>query len=71
MCGTYDNQQPIQTSKARQVLITVEEYESANLVSVNDTEDAESPVTNDEEVIEVESEVVQTNNNDEDESWFE
>jgi len=62
---------PSEGSKARQVLITVEEYESANLVSVNDTEDAESPVTNDEEVIEVESEVVQTNNNDEDESWFE
>ena len=62
---------PSEGSKARQVLITVEEYESANLVSVNDTEEAESPVTNDEEVIEVESEVVQTNNNDEDESWFE
>lgn len=62
---------PSEGSKARQVLITVEEYESANLVSVNDTEDAESPVTNDEEVIEVESEVVKTNNNDEDESWFE
>lgn len=62
---------PSEGSKARQVLITVEEYESANLVSVNDTEHAESPVTNDEEVIEVESEVVQTNNNDEDESWFE
>jgi S-DNA-T family DNA segregation ATPase FtsK/SpoIIIE len=62
---------PSEGSKARQVLITVEEYESANLVSVNDTEDAESPVTNDEGVIEVESEVVQTNNNDEDESWFE
>lgn len=62
---------PSEGSKARQVLITVEEYESANLESVNDTEDAESPVTNDEEVIEVESEVVQTNNNDEDESWFE
>ena len=62
---------PSEGSKARQVLITVEEYESANLVSVNDTEDAESPVTNNEEVIEVESEVVQTNNNDEDESWFE
>ena len=62
---------PSEGSKARQVLITVEEYESANLVSVIDTEDAESPVTNDEEVIEVESEVVQTNNNDEDESWFE
>ena len=62
---------PSEGSKARQVLITVEEYESANLVSVNDTEDAESHVTNDEEVIEVESEVVQTNNNDEDESWFE
>lgn len=62
---------PSEGSKARQVLITVEEYESANLVSVNDTEDAESPVTNDEEVIEVESEVAQTNNNDEDESWFE
>lgn len=62
---------PSEGSKARQVLITVEEYESANLVSVNDTEHAESPVTNDEEVIEVESEVAQTNNNDEDESWFE
>ena len=62
---------PSEGSKARQVLITVEEYESANLVSVNDTEHAESPLTNDEEVIEVESEVVQTNNNDEDESWFE
>ena len=63
---------PSEGSKARQVLITVEEYESANLVSVNDTEHAESPVTNDEEVIEVESEVVKTNNNDdEDESWFE
>ena len=62
---------PSEGSKARQVLITVEEYESANLVSVNDTEHSESPVTNDEEVIEVESEVVQTNNNDEDESWFE
>ena len=62
---------PSEGSKARQVLITVEEYESANLVSVNDTEYSESPVTNDEEVIEVESEVVQTNNNDEDESWFE
>ena len=62
---------PSEGSKARQVLITVEEYESANLVSINDTEHAESPVTNDEEVIEVESEVVQTNNNDEDESWFE
>ena len=62
---------PSEGSKARQVLITVEEYESANLVSVNDTEHAESPVTNDEEVVEVESEVVQTNNNDEDESWFE
>ena len=62
---------PSEGSKARQVLITVEEYESANLVSVNDTEHAESPVTNDEEVVEVESEVAQTNNNDEDESWFE
>ena len=62
---------PSEGSKARQVLITVEEYESANLVSVNDTEHVESPVTNDEEVIEVESEVAQTNNNDEDESWFE
>ena len=62
---------PSEGSKARQVLITVEEYESANLVSVNDTEHSESPVTNDEEVIEVESEVVQTNNNDEGESWFE
>ena len=62
---------PSEGSKARQVLITVEEYESANLVSVNDTEHSESPVTNDEEVIEVESEVVQTKNNDEDESWFE
>ena len=62
---------PSEGSKARQVLITVEEYESANLVSINDSEHAESPVTNDEDVIEVESEVVQTNNNDEDESWFE
>ena len=62
---------PSEGSKARQVLITVEEYESANLVSINDTEHAESPVTNDEDVIEVESEVVQTKNNDEDESWFE
>ena len=62
---------PSEGSKARQVLITVEEYESANLVSVNDTEHAESPVTNDEEVVEVKSEVAQTNNNDEDESWFE
>jgi len=62
---------PSEGSKARQVLITVEEYESANLVSVNDTEDGESPVTNDKEVIEAESEAVQNNNNDEDDSWFE
>ena len=62
---------PSEGSKARHVLITVEEYESANLVSVNDTEDVESPVTNDKEVIEAESEVVQNNNNDEDDSWFE
>jgi len=62
---------PSEGSKARQVLITVEEYESVNLVSVNDTEDGESPVTNDKEVIEAESEAVQNNNNDEDDSWFE
>ncbi|MBT6377588.1 MAG: hypothetical protein HOJ72_04985, partial [Flavobacterium sp.] len=62
---------PSEGSKARQVLITVEEYESANLVSVNDTEDGESPVTNDKEVIEAESEAVQNSNKDEDDSWFE
>jgi hypothetical protein len=62
---------PSEGSKARQVLITVEEYESANLASVNDPEDGESPVTNDKEVIEAESEAVQNNNNDEDDSWFE
>jgi S-DNA-T family DNA segregation ATPase FtsK/SpoIIIE len=62
---------PSEGSKARQVLITVEEYESVNLVSINDTEDGESPVTNDKEVIEAESEAVQNNNNDEDDSWFE
>ena len=62
---------PSEGSKARQVLITVEEYESVNLVSINDTEDGESPVTNDKAVIEAESEAVQNNKNDEDDSWFE
>jgi S-DNA-T family DNA segregation ATPase FtsK/SpoIIIE len=62
---------PSEGSKARQVLITVEEYESANLTSVNDTEVVESPAINDEDVVEVESENVQTDGNDDDESWFE
>ena len=62
---------PSEGSKARQVLITVEEYESANLSSVNDTEVVEPPATNDEEVVEVESKDYQTENNEEDESWFE
>ena len=62
---------PSEGSKARQVLITVEEYESANLTSVNDTEVGESPAINDEDVVEVESENVQTDGNDDDESWFE
>ena len=62
---------PSEGSKARQVLITVEEYESANLTYVNDTEVVESPAINDEDVVEVESENVQTDGNDDDESWFE
>jgi S-DNA-T family DNA segregation ATPase FtsK/SpoIIIE len=62
---------PSEGSKARQVLITVEEYESANLSSVNDTEVVEPPATNDEEVVAVESKDYQTENNEEDESWFE
>jgi S-DNA-T family DNA segregation ATPase FtsK/SpoIIIE len=62
---------PSEGSKARQVLITVEEYESAKLSSVNDTEVVEPPATNDEEVVEVESKDYQTENNEEDESWFE
>ncbi len=62
---------PSEGSKARQVLITVEEYESANLSSVNDAEVVESPATNDEEVVEVESENFQAESDEEDESWFE
>jgi hypothetical protein len=38
---------------------------------VNDTEVVESPAINDEDVVEVESENVQTDGNDDDESWFE
>ncbi len=62
---------PSEGSKARQVLITVEEYESANLSSVNETEVVESPATNDEEVVVVESEDFQAESDNEDESWFE
>ena len=62
---------PSEGSKARQVLITVEEYESANLSSVNDTEVVEPPATNDEEIVEVESKDYPTENKEEDESWFE
>ena len=62
---------PSEGSKARQVLITVEEYESANLTSVNDTEVVETPATNDEEIVEVESKDYPTENKEEDESWFE
>jgi S-DNA-T family DNA segregation ATPase FtsK/SpoIIIE len=56
---------PSEGSKAREVLITVEEYESASLTSINDS--------NNEVTVENESDNLDTVNNDEEseDNWYE
>ena len=62
---------PSEGSKARQVLITVEEYESANLPSIDEVNEEKQPLDelenlSTENIIEVED-----TESEEDENWFE
>ena len=62
---------PSEGSKARQVLITVEEYESSNLPSIDEVNEENQPLDelenlSSENIIEVED-----TESEEDENWFE